>query len=67
MRLLSLACVGLGVLEEAIPSPNEGCMMRYGTSTLPIPKSRAGNKVGCASQLPETKATSASAYTVPMT
>src|SRR5258708_608824 len=46
MILLSLACVGLGVLDAAIPSPKDGCMTRNGARTVPTPKSRADDKVG---------------------
>jgi len=65
MRLLSLACDGLGAFDAAMPSPNEGCITRNGTSTVPTPKSNAGSTVGRASQLLETMATSASAYAAP--
>jgi hypothetical protein len=37
MRLFILARVGLGVLDEAIPMPNEGCRMKKGNITVPMP------------------------------
>ena len=67
MRLLSLACIGPGALDAAMPSPNEGCITRNGTSTLPTPKSSAGSTVGRASQLNETMVMNPSAYATPMT
>ena len=64
--LLSLACVGWGVREAAIPSPNDGCMTKNGNTTVASPKRTAGGAVGRASQLPDAKATNMSANTTPM-
>src|SRR5688572_30858555 len=36
-RLLSLACAGLGVLDAAMPRLNDGCMMKKGNTTVPMP------------------------------
>jgi hypothetical protein len=35
--LLILACVGLGVFDEAIPKPREGCKINSGNITVQIP------------------------------
>ena len=59
LTIISCLCatlIGLGVLDAATPSPNDGCMTRNGTSTVMRPKSRAGKNVGCVSQLQETRA-----------
>jgi len=34
------------VLEEATPSPNEGCMMKNGNATVMMPKMSGGSTVG---------------------
>jgi hypothetical protein len=37
MRLFTLANAGLGALDEAMPSPNDGCITKNGKTTVPIP------------------------------
>ena len=37
IRLLSLACIGLGVLVAATPRPNDGCITKNGNTTVPMP------------------------------
>jgi hypothetical protein len=37
MRLFTLAKAGLGALEEAMPSPNAGCITKYGNTTVTMP------------------------------
>ena len=36
-RLFTLACVGLGVFDDIMPSPSEGCRRKNGKTTVAIP------------------------------
>jgi hypothetical protein len=46
VRLLSLALPGLGVLDDAIPNPSAGCIVKNGTTRVMTPNSTAGRSVG---------------------
>ena len=57
---------GRGVLEEAIPAPSAGCRMNSGETTVTIPMTSAGSKVGFRAHSNPYRASKSAAKTTPM-
>jgi hypothetical protein len=65
-KLLSLSKFGLGSLDDAIPNPKAGCIIKNGPAAVINPMMIAGRKLGLSSQpIPQT-ATSIKANVIPI-